>query len=797
METLLNDLRYGLRSLLKRPAVFAVSTLSLALGIAANTTIFAAVDAYLIRPLPYPDPDRIVQVWTSNPSRGWRQASSSAPDFRDWRADAKTVDLVAHAGMSYNMLAGDRAERIQGLRVSANLFQVIGVPPAVGRGFLPDEDRDGAPNVVVLSHSFWERRFGADAKVVGSTVILDGASYTVVGIAPPDFAYPDRSVEIWTPLQIKSTDARTNRYLEVVGRLRPGSSIARATGELHAITARLGSIYPEDAGNDVYVEKLSDAIYDETFHRGATLSTLAVIFVLLIACANVANLLLARAAGRARELALRTALGAERTRLVRQLLTESVVLALVGGVLGALLSIGGVKAFVSIIPPDFFGTDRIALNGRALLFTLVVSIASGLVFGILPALQATRSNINNALREGGRSGTMGIRRNRLGASLVVAELSLALVLLISAGLLIKGTIRMQHVELGFDPKNVLTFRVALPVSQYADSMGVVRAEEEILRRLGGIPGVVATGATTSLPMQGGSGTTYSIEGEAKPEAGKEPIVQFRAATPDYFNAMKISIQRGRAFTPQDRAGAPRVLLVNEAFANRHWPKGDPIGKRVVFSSGVWEIVGVVHDSRDFGPDDDPPRMVYFPVLQRSYRGLTYVVRTGGEPSTLTAAVREAVSAVDRTLPTYAVQTMTNVIEQELQGNKIMPRLLGVFGAIALLLAVIGVYGVMSYSVAQRTQEVGIRIALGAQRGDILRMVLRQGGLISLIGLGVGLGMAAASTRTLSTFLLGVSAFDVQIFAGVTIALALAAFVATWLPARRAVSVDPLVALRSE
>jgi predicted permease len=356
---------------------------------------------------------------------------------------------------------------------------------------------------------------------------------------------------------------------------------------------------------------------------------------------------------------------------------------------------------------------------------------------------------------------------------------------------------MQQVELGFDPRNVLTFRVSLPASQYADSVAVVRAESEVLRRLSGIPGVVSAGATTTLPMQGGAGTSYSIEGEPKPEPGKERYVQFRAATPDYFNAMKIQLVRGRAFTAQDRVDAPHVILVNEGFANRHWPKGDAIGKRVVFSSGPWEIVGIVHDSRDFGPDDEPPVMVYFGALQRNYRALTYVVRTSGEPSTLTSAVREAVSSVDRTLPTYAVQTMRAVIDQELQGDKIMPRLLGVFGAIALVLAIIGVYGVMSYSVSQRTQEVGIRIALGAQRGDILRMVLRQGGLISFIGLVIGLAMAAGSTRTLSSFLLGVSAFDLQVFGGVTIALALSALVATWLPARRAVRVDPLVALRYE
>jgi len=797
METLLSDLRYGLRSLLKRPAVFAVATISLALGIAANTTIFAAVDAYLIRPLPYPEPKGIVQIWTSNPTRGWREASNSAPDFRDWRADSRTLDLAAYSNVSYNMLAGDRAERVTGILASPGLFEALRIAPAIGRTFTSDDEREGAPPVVLLSHAFWQRRFAGDRAMVGRSLTLDGVRYDVVGVMPPGFSFPEPFIDLWTPLQQRAAFLRTSRSLDVVGRLRTGATIEAATAESSAIAKRLGATYPEDAGNDVNVVRLDRAIYDGDFHRGATLSTVAVVFVLLIACANVANLLLARATGRARELALRTALGAERSRLMRQLLTESVVLALVGGVLGTLFSIVGVKALISIIPADFFGTDRIALNGRALAFTLGVSIASGLVFGILPALHSTRGNINNALREGGRGGSMGGRRHRLGASLVVAEVALALVLLISAGLLIKGTIQLQRVDLGFDPKNLLTFRVTLPEAQFGDSASILRAQDEIARRVHEVGGVAGVGATTSLPMQGGSGTSYSIEGEPKPEPGKEPITQFRGVTADYFTTMSIGLAAGRAFNAQDRVGAPPVLLVNEAFAKRHWPGSSAIGKRVVFASGPREIVGVVRESRDFGAEDAPPVMVYFSANQRAYRSLSFVVRTAADPASLASGVRKAVSAVDATLPAYFVQTMNDVIEQRQRGDKIMPRLLGVFGAIALFLAVIGVYGVMSYSVAQRTQEVGIRMALGAQRGDILGLVLRQGALIAALGLVTGLAIAAASTRTLSAFLLGVSPFDPVIFFGVTSILGVAAIIASWLPARRAVRVDPLVALRSE
>jgi putative ABC transport system permease protein len=798
MESFLKDLRFAVRSLLKRPALFAVATLSLAVGISANTTIFAAIDAYLVRPLPYPDADQIVQLWTTNQSKGWRRASSSIPDFHDLRAASRTTQLAAMTGGSFNLSGKDRAERVQGSRVSGSFFSVMGVPPLLGRAFTDADEQIGAGGSVVLSYDFWQRRFAGDRGILGQTLVFDGKPFSVIGIMPAEFKYPSNTTNVWTPLVQTGSERRDSRFIQMIGRVRKGTTHEAALGELRSIAARLASTYAEDAGTSVNVVRLHDAIYDEQFRRGATISMIAVMFVLLIACANVANLLLARATGRGRELALRTALGAGRTRLMRQLLTESVVLAVAGGIFGALLSIWGVNALVAIIPPDFARTETIALDGRALLFTMAISLGCGLLFGFAPALQATRANLNSALREGGRGGTVGVRHNRLGAALVIAEISLALVLLISAGLLIKGAIKLQQVDLGFDPRDVLTARVSLAEAQYPDSVAVAGLHQRMLAGLRDLPGIQEVGATTDLPFQGGSGTFYQIDGEAKAEPGREPVTQFRAITPGYLESMRIALVKGRPFAEQDRLASPFVVIVNETFARRHWPNGDALGRRVVLSTGgPREIVGIVRDSREFGPGDDPPVMLYVPALQRTQRNLAYTVRSSLPPQALATAVRKAVATIDPTLPLYSVQTMTEVMEIDQRGNNIMPRLLGVFGGIALLLAVMGVYGVMSYSVSQRTQEMGIRMALGAQGGDILRLVVRQGGTLALIGLVVGLGLAAGATRGLSFFLLGVSAYDPTVFAGVSLALAAAALTASVIPARRALKVDPLVALRSD
>jgi putative ABC transport system permease protein len=798
MDPLLRDLRFAGRALLKHPTVFAVAVLSLALGIAANTTIFAAIDAYLIRPIPVPGADRIVQIWSTNPERGWRQSSISPPDYLDWTRESRTMELAASAGGSVNLAAaGDRAERVTGARVTPSYFRVFAFRPTAGRAFLDEEGQKGNDRSVILSYPFWQRRFAGEGDIVGRKLLLNGETYTVVGVMPPDMKFPSTTVDIWRPLAFDGTEKRTDHYLEVVGKRRQGATVASARSELQAIAKRLAAAYPaEDRGMSANVIPIADELYDDTFHQGATISMVAVAFVLLIACANVANLLLARATGRARELALRTAIGASRTRLVRQLLTESVVLALAGGVLGVLLSIAGIKGLMSIIPPDFYRSDTVALNGRALVFTLAISVGSGILFGLAPAFAAT-GQLGQALREGGRSSSMGLRRNRLGASFVVAEMALALVLLICAGLLIKGAIRYQTVDLGFDPTNLLTLRVSLPETQYTDSIKSAAFHEEFLRRLRAIPGVQAVGGTTNLPMDGGSGTYYWIDGEPKPEEGKALVSQYRGTTPGYFATMHVPLVRGRDFTERDRIDAPLVVLVNEAFVRRHW-KNNPssaIGRRIVVSDKPREIVGIVKDARDFGPDDDTPTMFYIPSLQRGNRNLSYALRSSREPGGLADAVRAELGAVDASLPAYSVRTMREIIREEQRGDLIMPKLLTAFGAIALFLAVIGVYGVMAYTVNQRTQEVGIRMALGAQRQDILRMVVRQGLTLAGVGLGIGLLLSLGATRGLSSFLLGVSAFDPVVFVGVTAALCAAAMAASLGPARKAMKVDPLVALR--
>jgi putative ABC transport system permease protein len=802
MDALFQDLRFSLRAFRARPAVFTIAALSLALGISVNTTIFAAIDAYLIRPLPFPDPNQLARVWESNPTRGWQHAGLSVPDFLDWRQNAKRIELAAFTNETYNLVAGDRAERVVAARVSASFFPVMGVRPALGRWLLEEENEPGRATAALLSDAFWHRRFAADSDIVGKTLSLDGTTFTVVGVMPPSFAFPYWGVDLWTPLVFSPSDSRASRYLSVIGRARQGTSLAGAETELKSVASRLAKAYKEDEGISATLLRLDLATYEDDFRRGATISSVAVIFVLLIACANVANILLARASARGRELALRTALGAARARLVRQLLTESVLLALIGGGLGALLSVWGVKAFVSIIPPAFARTDTIALDGRALLFTLGLALLSGLIFGTAPALHATGGSVSGALRAGGRGGTMSLRRNRLGATLVVTEIALALALLVSAGLLIKASVQLQLVNLGFDARGVMTMGVTLPVTQYADSAKVVAAQTQILDKLRSLPGVQTAGAVTELPMESGSGTAYAIEGQARPKPGREPITQVRGSTPGYLPTMRIALLRGRDFTDQDRLGAPNVLLVNESFAKHNWPNDEAIGKRVVFNLGTpreisREVVGIVRDVREFGPQNYIPTTVFIPALQRGYRSLAFVIRNEVDPAAVAASLRAAVRSVDPTLAAFDIRTMSEVVTTSEAPRKIMPRLLTVFGAAALLLAIIGVYGVMSYSVSQRTREVGVRMALGAQRRDILRLVVGQGALLAGFGTAIGLAAAAASTRGLGSFLQGVSAYDPVIFIGVTATLALAAIVASWIPARRALRVDPLVALRDE
>jgi putative ABC transport system permease protein len=801
MEQVLRDFRFAARSLVRRPMVFAAATISLALGIAANTTIFATIDGFMLRPLPYPDANRIVGVWTTNPSRGWTRASTSMPDYLDWRRDARTMDLAAFASTSYNLADADRAERAVGSLVTASMFTVLGGRPTLGRTFSADAEQPGAPKVAVVSDAFWKRHFAGDSAAIGRSVKLDGEPYTVIGVMPSWFRFPELGTDVWTPMTHDGREKRADRNITVVGRLRSGNDARAADQELAAITSRLATQFDDDRGVGAVTENLQRAMLGPEFAQGASISTVAVVFVLLIACANVANLLLALGAARARELALRTAVGASRGRLVRQLLTESVVLGLAGGALGAMLSVWGVRAIIGIFPPQIPGGENVALNGRALAYTLGLSLVAAVVFGVAPAFSATKSAIGDVLREGGRGSTMSFRRHRLGASLVASEIALALVLLISAGLLLKGAIRSQTIDRGFDPDHVLTMRLTLPANQYTDTTRLVAFQHAVLSRLRSLPDVEAAGATTLLPDEGSTITAYRIEGRSIPGQGKGPISQYRVITPGYVDAMHYRVVRGRDLSDYDRLGASGALLVNETFARQNWPNGDALGRRLVFESAAGpvsrEIVGIVGDVREIGPASELRPVMYFSAWQRPPRSLAIALRSKGDPAAIASAARGELSRLDPTIPAYAVRTMRALIDHEEMASMIMPQLLAAFGAIALLLAIVGVYGVMSYSVNQRTQEVGIRIALGAEGGDIVRLVLRQGAIVAGCGMVVGLGLAALTTRALATFLFGVSAFDPTVFGGVAAALLGAALLAGYVPARRAARVDPLIALRHD
>ena len=798
MDTILQDIRFALRSLRRSPGLVLVATLSLALGIAVNVTLFAAVDILLLRPLPYEESGRMVHLWSTNPSRGWDATSVSPADYRDWRDQSKTIDLAAYRNSSFNLSDDAEApERVAGTRVSPEFFRVFKIRPALGRAFSKDEEQPGRDGVAIISDEFWHRRFDGDPGILNRSIRLDGQMVSIVGVMPRGFTFPRNTMDVWAPLA-QPEEARDSRYLRVVGRLTAGSSFDAARSEMDAIGARLAEAYPaSNAGIGVRVITLQDEVIEEEGRQAGTICLVAVAFVLLIACANVANLLLARGASRARELTVRAALGAGRGRLVRQLMTESFLLAALGCAVGLLGSFWGIGIFRSIMPTDFPRVDALAIDGRVMVYAVVISALAGLVFGTAPALQVTRDRLSQALAEGGRGGSSGVRHRRLRTAFVVGEIALAQVLLISAGLMIKGALRMQMTPLGFDKSNTLVFAMNLGAREFPDSAGAMLVQERILARVREIPGVEAAGAISSLPMSGGNGTYYTVEGEPPPPEGERPVLQHRGVLAGITQAMGLRVVRGRDLGDGDRSGAPHVVVVNEALARRHWKNGDALGHRITFFGRTWDIVGVMADVREFGPEDPVPPTAYFPALQYVIRSPTYLVRTSTDPAQFGGQVRAAVAAAAPNLPVYDVRTLeAHVAEEQIQ-TTIMPRLLTTFGAMALLLSLIGVYGVMAYNVAQRERELGIRQVLGARVRDISWLVLGNGLRIAALGAGIGLLIALGVTRTLSTFLLGVSAFDPFVFTGVTVALVAAALAASTVPARRATTVDPGVALRAE
>ena len=816
METLLHDVRFAVRVLWKGRGFTAVAIIALALGIGANSAIFSVVNAVVLRPLPYRDSERLVALWGNIHQEGLEELELSAPEFTDFRARADAFDgVAAYNVQGFNLTGAGEPERIQGAAVSATLFPLLGVAPQRGRALLEAEDKPGSDQVVVISHALWQRRFGSDPNVAGRAVTLDGQSATVVGVMPASFHFPDTDTDIWKPIafdaDLLSENNRGSHFLNVIARLKPGVSFDQAQAATvslaHGIGAEHAGNYPR--GFDAKLRPLREEIVGDA-RRPLLIIFGAVGLVLLIACANVANLLLSRAAARGREMAVRAALGASRWRIVRQLLTESVLLALAGGTCGLLLALWAVDLLVALAPAGTPRVEEIGLDLRVVGFTFAVSFVTGVVFGLAPALQAAKTDLNEALKEGSRGASDGPRRQRLRGLLVAAEFALSLVLLVAAGLLIKSYARIQAVSPGFDPEHVLTMRLVLPDAKYKDG-GAKRAFFETLTaRLKTLPGVEAVGANNLLPFNGyGGSRSFMIEGRPVPPGSPHPEEQLRFITPGYFAALSIPVLRGRDFDARDTDGAPRVAVVSRAMAERYWPGEDVVGKRIAYSgigrgdTPKWiEVVGIVGDVKHRSLDLPAQPHIYVPAYQPLFAGfnlppLYVAIRAQSDAAALASAVRREVMALDPEQPVANLKTMRQRLAESVAQRRFQMTLLGVFAACALLLAAVGIYGVMSYTVARRTHEIGVRVALGAQTRDVLRLVLRQAMTLALVGVGAGLVGALAATRLLASLLYGVSASDPVVFAGVALLLTLVAVVASYIPARRATKVDPMVALRYE
>ncbi|MDP2470599.1 MAG: ABC transporter permease [Candidatus Palauibacterales bacterium] len=797
MTRMWQELRQSVRSLRRGGLLIAIAIFSLGIGIGSVTTIFSAVDVFMLRPLPYPESQDLLSVYTTNQDRGWTNVSFSVPDFVDFRERSQTMDVAASRGTSFNLSEGDRPERAEGRLLTWNWLRVLGVQPALGRGFTEDEEVEGRDRVALISHGLWQRRFGADPNVLGSDILLDGEPHTIVGVMPPDFWYASIFDDVWVPFPVQRDEARNSHYINVLARLREGFTPAQAADEVGRIAEQLAGEYPEtNTGNGARIETLHEDIFNEGFRVGTTISSLAVLFLLLIACANVANLLLTHAVGREREMAIRSALGAGRGRIVRHFLTESLLLSFAGGLLGVLLSVVGIRSLVSVMPSWFPRVNEIGLDARVLVFTAAIVILSALLVGTAPAIQGARISTAESLKEGGRGGTAA-RSGRLRKGLVIGEVSLALALLIASALLVQGFYNVRLADRGFDESDLLAFRVALPRQEYPDEAAVVAFHEELTERLEALPGVESVGATSILPSQGNNSWYYTLPGDDVKTDQDRKVTNILEITPGYFEAMDVPIVRGRGFERSDRQGTADVIVINEVLAARHWPNEEPIGREMVFGNTTSRIVGVARNTGVASTTPGELPMVYLPVNQTGRRNLAYLVESEAPLSSLIESIRAEVGAMDPDIPAYNMRPLKEIIDESLGGDTIMAKIMSVVAVIALVLALAGVYGVMAYSVSQRRQELGIRMALGARDGDVVGMILRQGTILSAIGILIGLGLAFAMARGVSFFLYGVGAFEPATYAGMAAALLLAGVVATYFPARRATHVDPVEALRAE
>src|SRR5450631_3408924 len=808
---MLTDLRYALRMLAKTPMFAIIAVLTLALGIGANSAIFSVVDTVLLQPLPFKDPDRIVMAWARYVNDSAGRGVHSFPDYADLRDQSQSFSgMAAYTRTGGTLAQADDAQAIEGVAITPEIFDVLGVPPLLGRGFTQEEAKDQGERVLVLTYPLWQRAFGGDPKIVGQQVTLSGRSYTVIGVMPTGWKFPieDEHIDYVIPLQYLVASALNNRgshFLSVVGRLKPGVQIRQAEAELSAIAGRLSKQYPDTNMNFTSMAVVtlhSDVVGDV---RPALIILLgAVVLVLLIACANVANLLLARAASRSREIAIRTALGASRLRVVRQLLCESLLLALMGGTAGLLLASWGVDLLGAAGPQGLPHLAQIKVNFTVCAFTFALALGSTVLFGLIPALQVSRPSVNESLQQGAKGSTGGLHTNRLRGFLVVSQVSLSLLLLAGAGLLIKSFFNLRATNPGFDPARLMTMQLTLPRVRYPEVDQQIRAHDAIMEKISTIPGVESAGGVNPLPLAGNiSNLSFMVSGAAPLPRGNHPGAGYLIVKPDYFQAMKIPVLQGRAFTRVDTKDSPLVVMINEAFVRKFFPDRNPIGQQVMIDRGEdkappCEVVGVVGNSRHDSLAAPPGPEMYVPFPQDPTRTLDVVMRVVSTNLVgLNAEVKRAVHEVDKGLFVPKLEPMTNFLTTQLAQPRFNMMLLAVFAGVAMILAAIGIYGVIAYSVTQRTREIGIRMALGAQKTQMLGMVLRQSLTLVVIGIAIGFIVALGATRLMATLLYGVGANDLSTYAVVIFLLGAAALLASYVPARRAMKVDPMVALRYE
>jgi putative ABC transport system permease protein len=811
VSSLLQDLRYAFRTLRNSPGFTAVSILTLALAIGANTAMFSFVNGILLSPLPYPEPDRIMRVLEKPPGGG--RNGISTLNYLDWvKQNTVFQYMAAQTGWSATLTGGNEPVLLRGSRVSPQYFDINGMKPALGRTFLPDEDQPGKDHVVLLSHVLWENQFGSDPSIVGRKILLDGEPYTVIGVLKKGSVFDRSSAQIWKPLAFEPSNMTRNfHWFGAFAKLKPGVTLKQAQAAMDVIGRRIAQQYPDsNKGWSVAVDRFSDTLIGKQLRTAVIVLFTATGFVLLIGCANLANLALARAVSREREVAVRAAIGAGRWRLVRQFLTENVVLSVCGGVLGIGIGYATMKWLQAVIPPYSLPAEvDVKMDTRVLLFALAVSVLTGLLFGLAPALQATHPDLAGSMKEGGRGTTGGSAGRRLRDVLVVAEVALAFVLLVGSGLLMRSFFRLLSVNPGFDSTNVLTMGLPIAQTQHPDPVELNAYLKEIRTAVEAVPGVRETAITSALPLQSwGYGMPYQVAGRTIVDRAHRRAGFFKMVSPSYFHALGIKLREGRALSEHDTAGAPPVMLINETMAKRDFPNQDPVGQRILVQQIVpgktelgpeiaWQVVGVIRDEKINGLDDDRSGGMYVSNEQSPVYGVSLIVRAGLDPQQLEKPIRAAVDSVNKDQALSNVRTLDDIKDKSMVAQRIETTLLGVFAAMALLLAAVGIYGVIAYSVAQRSHEMGIRAALGASTGNLLGLVLKSGLLLTLIGLAIGLAGSLAVTRVLTSLLYGVGARDPFTMAAVGVVLALVAAAACLIPARRATKVDPMVALRYE